>query len=206
MTIHIKICGITDGAGADAAVEAGVDAVGFVFADSVRRLTPAQATAIASNLPDDLDRVAVFLRPSMQEVTHVLERFDAQLVQADHSALARLTSFPRLPVFRESPTVIAEIGAYTATTSSRRFLYEGPRSGVGRKVDHTGAREAAVLGRMTVAGGLDPDNVGEVIRAIRPFGVDVSSGVESRPGVKDPGRIRAFVEAVREIEEELVPT
>ena len=123
MRIHIKICGITDVAGADAAVEAGVDAVGFVFADSVRRLSPARARAIASNLPDDLDRVAVFLRPSMQEVTHVLERFEAQLVQADHSAPARLTSFPVLPVFRESPTVIAELDAYAAAAPSRRFLY-----------------------------------------------------------------------------------
>ena len=206
MTIHIKICGITDAAAADAAVEAGVDSVGFVFADSVRRLTPTKATAIASNLPDEMFRVAVFLRPSMQEVRHVLERFDAQLVQVDHSALTRPTVFPQLPVFRESPTVLAELAAHAAASSNPRFLYEGPRSGVGRTVDQIGARQAAGLGRMTVAGGLDPDNVGEVIRAIRPFGVDVSSGVESRPGVKDLGRIRAFVEAVRETEEELVTT
>ena len=77
---------------------------------------------------------------------------------------------------------------------------------MGRMVDWEMAADIAQLGRMTLAGGLDPDNVSQAIATVRPFGVDVSSGVESSPGVKDPVRIRAFVRAVREAEKDLVRT
>jgi len=99
-----------------------------------------------------------------------------------------------------------ELDAYLGDTSDRRLVYEGPRSGVGRTVDWARAHGVARRGLVTLAGGLAPDNVAEAIRTVRPFGVDVSSGVESEPGVKDPGRIRAFVEAVREAEKEMVGT
>ena len=112
-------------------------------------------------------------------------------------------SFQALPVFRESVSVFDRVEDFVGSSSDRRFVYEGRRSGTGRTVDWAKAHRVGRLGRMTLAGGLTPDNVGEAIAEVRPFGVDVSSGVESRPGVKDFGLIRAFVEAVRETEKDL---
>ena len=206
MRIHIKICGISDVAGAVAAAQAGADAVGFIFDESVRRVTPHQATAIASHLPENIDRVAVFLTPTLDEIERTLKLFSAHLAQADHSSVAGTVSFQVLPVFRESVGAFDRVEEYVASNSNGRFVYEGERSGIGQTVDWTEAHRIGRLGRMTLAGGLTPDNVGEAIRTVRPFGVDVSSGVESRPGVKDPDRIKAFVEAVRETEKDLVTT
>lgn len=200
MSIHIKICGITDVAGGLAAVEAGADSVGFVLASSVRQITPEKAAAIAAELPRAVDKVAVFRGPPRQDILSALEGFDADVVQADFSSLAGIGSPRRLPVFRETLTSPEEI---TVEAGGGRFVYEGRHSGVGRAVDWELASTVAELGTMTLAGGLDPDNVAEAIRIVKPFGVDVSSGVESSPGVKDPARIRAFVQAVREAEKDL---
>lgn len=202
MKIHVKICGITDLDSAVAAVEAGADAVGFVFADSVRQVSPGLAAQISSELPGRVERFAVFLRPKESEVAGVLDRFGADVVQADHGTVRSLEGPRWLPVFREGESDL--LGLYLDGTVNRRFMYEGIRSGIGQTVDWSVAFEFARRGRMTLAGGLTPDNVSRAIREVRPFGVDVSSGVESRPGVKDPDRIREFIETVRETEKELV--
>jgi phosphoribosylanthranilate isomerase len=201
MKIHIKVCGITDLAVAQAAVAAGADSIGFVLARSLREVSPAVAKAIAAKLPMSVDSVAVFRDPPREDIEQALTAFDADVVQADYGSLPGVEGRRLLPVFREAVSSLEEIAAYI---DGDRFVYEGARSGVGHTVDWDLAAEMAQLGQMTLAGGLHQDNVGEAIRTVRPFGVDVSSGVESSPGMKDPARIRAFVKAVRAAEKDLV--
>lgn len=197
MSLFVKVCGITTPEAADACVEAGADAVGFVFADSPRRVSPHRARAISEDLPEDVLRVAVFRRPRPEEIEMVLKDFSPDLVQADHDSLATVEVDRQLPVYRE--------GARTAP-SPRRFLYEGPVSGAGEPVDWERAADMARLGDMILAGGLRPDTVAAAITVVRPYGVDVSSGVETEPGVKGPALIRSFVAAARAAEERLVNT
>jgi phosphoribosylanthranilate isomerase len=195
MSLLIKVCGVTDRKTAQVCVEAGVKALGFVFADSPRRLHAAQAESISASLPPGVLRVAVFRRPSQEEVANALEGFTPDLIQADHEAVLSLRGVSTLPVYREHDHT---------SPGGGRFLFEGPVSGVGRGVDLARAEEMARLGEMVLAGGLRPDNVGRAITRVRPFGVDVSSGVESSPGEKSPELIRAFVAAVRAAEERQV--
>jgi phosphoribosylanthranilate isomerase len=195
MSLFVKICGITDIDAGIAAAAAGADAVGFVFADSPRQLSPSQALAISGELPPALLRVAVFRDPVLAEIEEVLERFTPDAVQADVGALDGLHDFATLPVYREGGVEMPDGG---------RFLYEGLVSGAGLTVDLSAAAGVARLGEMILAGGLRPDNVGRAIVAVRPHGVDVSSGVETAPGRKDPSLIRSFVAAAREAEERLV--
>ena len=202
MTVHVKICGITDRAAAQVAVEAGADAVGFVFADSVRKVSVETATAIAGELPGRILRVAVFLRPDQAEVRRVLAHFPADLVQADFGTIQDGVGL--LPVFREGDDDALE--EYLAGTVARRFHYEGRSSGVGEAVDWQHAARLARRGRMTLAGGLTPANVANALETVRPFGVDVSSGVEAKPGVKDHDKIKDFISAVRNHEKESVKT
>lgn len=194
MSVFVKICGLTDSRAAEACARLGVDAAGFVFAESARQVSPAQANSIAASLPEEVLRVAVFRKPSPDEVARVLDQFGADIVQLDEDSLSSAGDAPTIPVYREGRR--APVGG--------RFLYEGPISGSGRQVSLEGATGFARLGEMILAGGLRPDNVGRAILAVRPFGVDVSSGVEESPGVKDPSLIRSFVAAVRVAEERLV--
>ena len=198
---HVKICGITSIESALAAVDAGAEAVGFVFAESPRRVTPLEAAAMAAELPGDVDKYAVFYQPVAGEIAAALDLFDADVVQADHRFLDLHVPVRLLPVFREGVDSDEEIDGYLASSPDRRILYEGPRSGVGESVDLSKAATIAIGSRMTLAGGLNPDNVAEAVKAVSPVGVDVSSGVETAPGVKDPVLIREFVEAVRETDE-----
>ncbi|MFP3880810.1 MAG: phosphoribosylanthranilate isomerase [Actinomycetota bacterium] len=191
MSLFVKICGVTNPGTARAAVAAGADAVGFVFAESSRRISAPDALAISTELPPEVSSVAVFRRPSRAEVERVLEVFTPDLIQADHEAIAGFDGFETLPVFREGLGAVPDAG---------RFLYEGPVSGVGSTVDFRQAAEVARRGAMVLAGGLHPRNVGEAIDRVRPDGVDVSSGVESSPGVKDPALIESFVAAARAAE------
>lgn len=195
MSLFVKICGITDSSAAAAAVQAGASALGFVFAESPRQLSPTQACALAADLPEGVLRVAVFRRPSLDEIRAVLDEFDADVVQADHESLGGFEDRPTLPVYREP---VGERPGHP------KFLYEGSRSGAGVRVDMSEAARVARIGEMVLAGGLDPGNVADVITAVRPHGVDVSSGVETAPGVKSPELIVSFVAAARSAAERLV--
>lgn len=196
MSLFVKVCGLTDANAVQACVEAGVDAVGFVFASSPRRVTPDQAASLAASIPNTVLKVAVFRRPTPTEIAAMLRRFTPDLIQADHDTLGELSPDTVLPVHRQG-------GAMPA---SGRFLFEGPLSGIGQPVDLATAVEAARVGEMVLAGGLSSVNVFDVVTAVRPFGVDVSSGVESSPGTKSGDLIRAFVAAARAAEQRLVTT
>jgi phosphoribosylanthranilate isomerase len=192
----VKICGLTHMASVDAAVAAGADALGFVFSESARKVTARHAAFIASRVPRNVLRVAVMQHPTMELWNEVETIFCPDVLQTDASDFDYLEVAPeivRWPVIREGamPTLQDLEGV---------FVYEGPASGRGEKVDWEIAAGFAKEGRMILAGGLDGDNVAAAIEAVAPHGVDVSSGVESAPGLKDPDLIQAFVAAVRATE------
>ncbi len=196
MSIFIKVCGLRDAECVAAAAEAGADAVGFVFAESVRRVTPAEARESTRDLPAQVQRVAVMRHPTNEEWQAVVDGFAPDVLQTDAEDFAALQvpdNIVRWPVLRqragETPDRLPEV-----------FVYEGADSGTGRTIDWSKAREVAARGRMILAGGLNPDNVAAAIREVRPWGVDASSGLESGPGSKDIELIRRFIGAARAAE------
>ncbi|MDQ7007882.1 MAG: phosphoribosylanthranilate isomerase [Acidobacteriota bacterium] len=196
MRVRIKICGLRTVEAIEAAAEAGADAVGLVFADSPRRVDPAAAARLAAAVPAPVARVAVFRRPAPKLVAEVLSALRPDWVQADMADQALFSALPPrclLPVCRNEEEL-------AATTEGQSLLFEGPCSGVGRPADWEQAARWARRRRLFLAGGLDPENVARAIAVVRPWGVDVSSGVERERGEKDPARIRAFVRAVRQAE------
>lgn len=198
MSLFVKICGLKSAADVDTAVAAGADAVGFVFADSPRRVTPAEASAASRDLPAAVRHVAVMRHPTNAEWQAVLDGFRPDVLQTDAGDFATLDvpgEIERWPVLRE--------GRDDTGSLPRVFLYEGPTSGAGVTVDWTLAASIARRGRMILAGGLSAANVGAAVTTVRPYGVDVSSAVESGPGVKDPQLIREFIEAARATEQTL---
>lgn len=199
MSLLVKICGLRKADDVKTAVSAGADAVGFVFAESVRRVTPAEAGKLTQYLPKRVRRVAVMRHPSQSEWQDVLETFSPDVLQTDIDDFESLdvpASVQRWPVIREGYAGID--GKLPAV-----FLYEGQRSGAGQTVDWPRAAEIAKRGQMILAGGLGVDNIATAIRTVHPHGVDVSSGVESRPGRKDPGLIRLFIKAARAAEKQV---
>jgi phosphoribosylanthranilate isomerase len=191
----VKICGLSDERHVNHAVAAGADAVGFVFAESVRQVAPQHARAISKDVPTSVKRVAVMLHPSNEEWLRVLDVFAPDILQTDaddYDALDVPYSVERWPVFRE--------GVSSPRDDVTTYLFEGARSGQGETVDWSQAAKLANRGRMILAGGLATDNVAEAITTVRPFGVDVSSGVESSPGQKSSTLISEFIDAVRAAE------
>ena len=198
MKTFVKICGIRDARMAEVAVTAGANAVGFVFADSPRRVTPAEAADAAAVIPDGVMKVAVMRHPSVEDWAAVLAGFAPDVLQTDADDFESLdvpARVGRWPVLREGA-----VGARDVLPDV--FIYEGVSSGSGQTVDWSQAAAIARRGRMILAGGLAPANVAEAIDAVRPWGVDVSSGVESAPGEKDADLIREFIGAVRAAEKE----
>lgn len=196
--MFVKICGLGTEEHVRVAVDAGTDAIGFVFADSVRRIDPARATRISASIPEGVKRVAVMLHPSNNEWQEVLRGFSPDVLQADAQDFAELDvpdDIDCWPVHREGQKVTGPFGR--GPKGSVTFLYEGAKSGQGETVDWSTAAELAKSGNMILAGGLRPDNVAAAITAVRPYGVDVSSGVETAPGVKDSQKIREFISAAK---------
>ena len=196
MSVFVKICGLRTADDVAAATAAGANAVGFVFADSVRKVSPEQAKVATDAISADVLRVAVMCHPSNDECRAVLDEFEPDVVQTDAEDFAGLDipgDIDCWPVIREGGENIEPPNVY---------VYEGPKSGSGENVDWTRAATIADHGLMILAGGLAEDNVREAIRTVRPWGVDVSSGVESLPGYKDHELIRRFISAVRAAEKE----
>jgi phosphoribosylanthranilate isomerase len=196
--MFVKVCGITSREAVDAAVEAGADALGFVFAaGSPREVTPEQAKALCAGLPLDVVRVAVMRHPHKEHWQRVLETFEPNWLQTDAEDFKWITLPPSCTALR----VYRDTNAPADSDLPDRLLYEGTHSGSGRVADWDEASGLARVAEVILAGGLTVDNVADAIRFVRPWGVDVSSGVESARGVKDPARIKAFVARVRAIEE-----
>lgn len=194
--IRVKICGVTSPEAVEAAVEAGADALGFLFADSPRRVSIDRALELSRGVPPFVCRVAVLQRPDPEWAEEVLELFQPDLVQAEAGDRERFGGLPPgrfLPVYRAEPSP-AQLEQLPA------LLFEGRRSGTGDRADWSAAARLARHTRLILAGGLDPECVAEAVATVRPWAVDVSSGVESAPGVKEPEKIRRFIRAVRTCE------
>jgi len=189
--LWIKICGLTTPDAVDAALANNVDAVGFVFAESARRLAPARAAALASPVRGRALCVAVMRRPTQADVDHVIADFAPDVLQTDLEDFAHL----ELPDSLERLCVLRAGEAHQKLPA--RLLFEGPVSGAGQATDWVRAADLARRHDLILAGGLSPENVAAAVRHVRPFGIDVSSGVESHPGIKSVEKIGAFVAAAR---------
>jgi phosphoribosylanthranilate isomerase len=191
----VKICGLTTGEAVEAAVAAGADAVGFVFAPSKRQVTATQAVQLAQGVPRGIPRVAVMLHPTQSQLDEVWSAFRPDVLQTDVEDLERLrvpVGLTVMPVIRSA--VRSKPDSYQ---SYQRILFEGPVSGVGSSSDWNSAAQVARTTQLVLAGGLNASNVADAVAAVRPFGVDVSSGVEAAPGIKDPTKIHEFVRRAR---------
>jgi phosphoribosylanthranilate isomerase len=192
MTIWVKVCGLNSSDAVAAAVSAGVDAIGFVFAESKRKVTAQRAAELARDVPKHIVRVAVMLHPSQQQLDDVWSQFQPDVLQTDIDDLSALqipAGLQVMPVLRA--------GRELPATLPVRLLFEGPVSGTGATTDWAAAAALAQRTQLVLAGGLQPANIADAITAARPFGVDVSSGVEAQPGVKDPEKIHEFVRRAR---------
>lgn len=208
---RIKICGITSARDALTAAEAGADAVGLVLAESPRRVSPAAARQIVAALPPFVSAVGVFVNAAPEDIRRVAGEAALGEVQlhgdespADVRALAGLRVIKALRVrdatFPDRARAFIDAGAAALLFDAYSPVARG---GTGKRIDwdlvdgarQSGGLDAAV--RFVLAGGLTPMNVASAIRRLRPWGVDVSSGVELEPGVKCADRIGQFVAAVR---------
>jgi len=190
--IFIKVCGLTTPVAVDAALASEVDAIGFVFAQSVRQVDTARANELAAPARHKAACVAVTRHPTRAQVEEILRHFKPDILQTDIDDIEKL-DLPKtlsvLPVVRPGPQ--------RACVLPGRILFEGPVSGSGQTTDWDAAAELSTRAQLILAGGLDPGNVGNAVRRVRPFGVDVSSGVEERPGIKSSEKIEKFVAAAR---------
>lgn len=212
MRTRVKVCGVTSEESAMAAVEAGADAVGFVFhPKSPRAIRPDEAFDISAVLPPFVQSVGVFVDESVDRFMSIEEQCPTDLSQLhgrESEGVVRQCG-PRLikSVAFDAGTIVDELARWDAVEEVDAILVDGSAAGEGGKGE---AFDWGVLAglfgeggwrgraRLIVAGGLTAENVGSAIRALRPWAVDVSSGVESAPGVKDPGKLAAFCRAVRE--------
>jgi phosphoribosylanthranilate isomerase len=189
----IKICGLTTPDAVAAALDAGADAIGFVFAKSVRQVSPDVARQLAAPARGRVRCVAVTRHPTQQDIDNIVSIFKPDVLQTDSTDVPSL----RLPAQLELLPVLRGVGDESDSLPTR-LLFEGITSGAGVPCDWTAARRVARRAELVLAGGLNPTNVTAAIEAVQPFGVDVSTGVEVRPGVKSPVEIANFVRAARE--------
>jgi phosphoribosylanthranilate isomerase len=203
--MFVKVCGITRLEDAEAAVAAGANAIGFVFwPKSPRFIDPFSARRIVEALPPFVTAVGVFVDEAPEHVSGVaaLVRLGAAQLHGDEdpSYLERVHG----PVIKAIPLGPAGPRGLCDWPARVLLLLDAHdpalRGGTGRRGDWERAAVIAGTRRVLLAGGLTPDNVADAIARVRPFGIDVSSGVESQPGVKDHGRIRALFEAVHAID------
>lgn len=191
----MKICGITSEEDALLSVALGADAVGFVFAPSARQVTPLLAGDIARRLPPEVVTVGVFRNESKERVVEIVNGVGlkaAQLHGKESAADARWIR-ERIPstimAFVAGDRAIAKAADYGADL----VLLDAPSPGSGEVFDWRLAEGVADGTRLLLAGGLDPANVARAIALVHPWGVDVATGVESAPGVKDPAKLMAFI-------------
>jgi phosphoribosylanthranilate isomerase len=225
MSIWIKICGNTSLGDALLAAESGADAVGFVFAPSPRQVTAAEVAAITPHLPATVEKIGVFVDETLEEIVSTVQTCGLTGVQLHFDANPELPARLReqlgpdlriLRVIHYDAENVAQCAAHmdehTRNPHVDAVLVDSRMStaagGTGKIFDWVEARKAifensSARKRLIVAGGLNPANVAEAIATLRPWGVDVASGVESAPGLKDTAKVRKFVSRARTRDREL---
>jgi len=203
--VRVKICGITRVEDALWAIDHGADAVGFVFYPrSPRHVTPEQARGIVAQLPPFVTTVGLFVDvPSAAEVRRVLDLCGLDVAQLHGNTvrpaeLAPRRAFQVVPV-RDAAS-LRRLDAAPGGTWLLDAWVPGEHGGTGQRFDWSLAAEVATRHRIILAGGLTPDNVARAVAQVRPWGVDVSSGVEAAPGIKDPSKVAAFIRRAKESE------
>lgn len=197
--MFVKVCGVRTEADVATAVSAGADAVGFVFGESVRRVDVDVARRIAAGVPPHVLTVGVFGGVAATEAARLATEAGVGAVQL-HGRYPRAAfeELVGLPVRLVRATALdADTDVRVGSYGEEMLLLDSPVAGSGERWDLSLLDRARPQGRWLLAGGLTPDNVAAAVGAARPWGVDVSSGVESRRGVKDHARIREFVPAAR---------
>jgi phosphoribosylanthranilate isomerase len=215
MSLWIKICGNTSAEDALLAAEAGADAVGFVFAPSPRQVTRDQAARMISRLPDGLEKIGVFVDSTLEEIDNAVRECTLTGVQLHFDASPdlperlreRFGPSLRILCVLHYGSAIAENAAVLALDRSDRsidaILVDSKTAnivgGTGKAFDWNSAASLFLSSkaRFVAAGGLTPANVAHAIRTLRPWGVDVVSGVEASPGHKDPEKVRQFIANAR---------
>src|SRR5438270_8840356 len=214
MHTWIKICGTTSLEDALSSIEAGADALGFIFAESKRRILPENAQKIIRELPPNIEKIGVFLDAGAMGIRHVIREVDLTGIQMHGEGEFPPEVYSYLPEdrrdsLRKIKTVIVGEGfegrfdSFAAVPGVVDTWLFDSGAGSGKSFDWQSARAklGERQGQFVVAGGLTSANVGEAIRVFRPWGVDVVSGVEGGPGQKDPEKLKAFVAAVRKAEQ-----
>ncbi|HKV86562.1 MAG TPA: phosphoribosylanthranilate isomerase [Candidatus Dormibacteraeota bacterium] len=195
--IRVKICGICDAHAASVAAEAGADLIGFHFCSSPRRVTPEHARSILEGLDVRPTVVGVFIDQPPAEVRQVAEFVGLDLLQLHGSEAPGFEAGrPVIKVLKIKDGAIAGAGDWPDPLMIDSWSPD-QRGGTGRTWDWRLSEPLLRTRQVFIAGGLEPGNVGRVVSQFKPYGVDVSSGVESEPRVKDPSRVRAFIHAVR---------
>jgi phosphoribosylanthranilate isomerase len=203
MTTRVKICGITRLEDALEAVRLGADALGFNFwPGSKRFIAPAEARRIIRALPPLITAVGVFVDPTHDEAVAAAAVSGVQVLQLHGDESPEACRAFQLPVVKAlrvaGPEALAEVARYRGLAGILLDAASPGYGGSGLTFDWSIAREAATRVPLLLAGGLVPENVGEAVRAVRPWAVDVASGVESSPGVKDPEKLARFIRAAKE--------
>jgi phosphoribosylanthranilate isomerase len=206
MACKIKICGITNPDDALAAVTAGADALGFVFHKASPRCVTAEVVRrIIAWLPPFVLPVGVFVNEEMKVVRDLMDSCGLALAQLhgdESAAYCEQLGRPMLKAIRlRDMGSFLSLAEYKGRAGVRGFVIdayaESAYGGTGQTTDWSLAAEAAKTAAILLAGGLTPDNVGEAIVKVRPYGIDVSSGVEASPGKKDQAKVKAFIEAAK---------
>ena len=197
MTIQVKICGICDSAGAQSAIEAGADLLGFHFCTSERRVSPEEAKAIVDLLSLRPTIVGVFIDQDPEEVRQIADFVGLDMLQLHGSEpVGYEAGRPLIKVLKVKDGQIPDADSWPDPIMLDSWSAD-QRGGTGATWDWDRARELIATRKVFIAGGLEPGNVSKVVSTFKPYGVDVSSGVESAVRVKDPDKVRAFVHAVR---------
>lgn len=214
MRTWIKICGTTSLEDALSSIEAGADALGFIFAESKRRILPDNAQRIIRELPPSIEKIGVFMDAGPMGIRDVVREVDLTGIQMHGEGEFPPEVYSYLPEdrrdgLRKIKTIIVSDGfelrsdSYAAVPGvvDTWLLDSGAGSGKTFDWQPTRGKLGDRQGQYVVAGGLTPENVGEAIRVFKPWGVDVVTGVEREPGRKDPEKVKAFIAAVRKAEQ-----
>jgi phosphoribosylanthranilate isomerase len=214
MKTWIKFCGTTSVADALASIEAGANALGFIFAASRRQVSREQAQEIIRELPVEVERVGVFLNATADEVRRTMNEVNLTGIQMhgnescqevfDHLPAGGHESLLKIRTVLMSDRAAVDLDAHMAEAAGADAWLLDSGAGSGRTFDWHAVRVqlGKLQGRFIIAGGLNPENVGEAIHIFSPWGVDVVSGIEREPGRKDRDKMKAFVAEVRKAEQQ----